>query len=321
MGKLASNRVVDAHASELCGGYRPQKFAAVKHILKTVAVKNEAGSFMEFAADASVLRENLNRALGDARKRINMKVGKSSYAAGEVSLEVETIDRELRNVPDANHDDYARKKDELAFDSQLLLMEYSAAQIMKNTANYNTNNAITLSGSAQWQNSTATPIKNLRDWVWIIALQNGVQPGDLGIGFAPKPKRALVDSADARDRVKYTGKEVTLEALKSWLEVKECVDLTGMYASTFNPDDVNDVTFTTIFDDEVFVYIPVDKPTAADPLAGGIAEVGQPIVTRYRDEPKSADVVAVDRTWGIFWKPNNRKILVAKAVSGLPALV
>jgi len=321
MGKLASTRVVDPFVSNIMSGYRRPDATAVNHILPIVDVATEAGKFMDFAADASVIRQNLNRALGDSRKRIDIHVGAGAYSTGEVSIEVPTYDREMKNVPVSQHDNYQSKKDFLAQDTQLLLMEYNVSQVLLTTGNYGTNNTVTLAGAQQWQNSTATIIKNLRDWLWTVALMNGVPLAELGIGIAPKPARALIDSAEGRDRVKYVGKEVTLDALRGWLECKEVVLLNGMYASDFNPEDPTAVSFTTMYDDEVIVYIPITNPTAVDPLAGGIARLeGHPIVTRYRDETKSADISANDDNWGVFWKPANRRIFLAKSVSGLPAL-
>jgi hypothetical protein len=318
MGKLASNRVVDAHASQLVSGYRKPQFVGVNRILPIVDVVFEAGKFMEFAADASVIRSNMNRALGDGRSSIEMRVGEGSYATGEVGIKVPLYDRELRNVPQERRADYEAKKRDLAAEAHLLLMEYTCKGVLTDATKYNAANTVTLAGTDQWKTSTGTPVKNLRDWLWVISLSTGIDISELGVALAPKPWRALLDSADVRDRLKYTGRELSTEILKGLLTCGEVTLLAGMYASAFNPDDPTDVTFTFLYDDEVIVYPLISKPSIVDPLPGAICRVqGYPIVSQYRDEDKSADITAVDDNWGLMWKPANRRLFLGKNVSGL----
>lgn len=319
MGKLRSNRVADPHVSSILSGFRVPQFVGVNKIFPIVRVKSEAGKFMQFAADASVVRQNLQRALGDRRSRIEMKVGAGTYGTTESGIEVPLFDRELKNVPDDLHDAYRMKKAELAQQTQLLLMEYTVAQILKNSANYDGAYTTALAGVNQWKDPGSVPYTNLRSWLRSVKASTGIPVDQLSIAFAPKPLEALQEHADTRDRVKYVGKDADLGYLATALRCKECVELTGNYASAFNPDDPTDVTFTDIYDDEVIVYyeVPNETPSVIDPLWGGVARVdGYPIETEYRDEPVSADVIAVDENWGVFRLSNKRGFL-GRTVSGL----
>lgn len=318
MSKLKKTRVVDVHASQLVSGYRAPEFVAVSKILPIVDVSSEAGQFMEFAADASVIRQNLKRALGDDRHRIEMRVGSDKYATNEFSVEVPIYDRELRSVPEERKQDYRDKKAILGEKTQQLLMEYTAAQILKDPAKYHANFTAALAGVNQWKETTSKPIKNLRDALRAVSFSTGIPVASLGIALAPKPWEALQDHAEIRDRVKYTGSDVTTQWLAQALQCGSVDLLAGMYASAFDADDPANVTFTNIFDDEVMVFPVIDKPTVADPLPGCIARhEDYPIVTEYRDEPKSADIIAVDDNWGVHWKSSQRRIYLYRTVSGL----
>lgn len=319
MGKLASNRVVDAHASKLVSGYRVPQFVGVNKILPIVDVVLEAGKFMEFAADASVIRENMNRAMGDVRKRIEMRVGAGAYSTGEVGIEVPLYDRELRNVPAERQDDYRQKKLFLAQAAQLLLMEYTAMTVLTDATKYAAANTVTLAGVDQWKTATGKAITNLRTWVNTLALATGLEESDLGVALAPKAWMGAIDNAEVRERLKYSSRELTTEILAGLLNVGEVTRLSGKYASAFNPDDPTDVTFAHLYSDEVIVYpIVKGQPTPNDPLPGAICRVQDyPIVTYYRDEPKSADVTAVDDNWGLMFKASQKRLFLAKACSGL----
>lgn len=317
MGKLAKNRVVDAHASQLAAGFRKPEFTAVNKIYPIVDVSTESGKFMQFAADAFVIQQNLERALGDDRKRIEMRVGSGSYNTAEVSVEVPVYDREIKNVPEQRRQDYRDKKTELAQARQLLLMEYTAAQILKDPAKYDAANTAALTAGNQWKETTSTPYANLRSWLRTISFKLGLPVSELSVAFAPKPWESLQDHAHTQDRIKYTGKEPSQALIAGILGCKAAELLAGMYATSFNPDDPTDVTFANIFDDEVLVYHEVANPSVAEPLWGGIARMeGYPIVTEYRDEPKSADIIACDENWGVFQLSNKRGFL-ARTVSGL----
>jgi hypothetical protein len=317
MGKLATLRVVDDHATKLAGGFRKPELVAVSKIWPIVSVKGESGKFMEFAADASIIRSGLERALGDDRESVNIHVGTGSYNTSEVSVAVPTFDRELRNVPEDLRGAYQEKKDELAQSIHLLAMEYAVAQKLKTAGEYDGSMTAALAGANQWKESTATPFKNLRTALRAVSSMTGKPTTELGIAFATKPLEAFQDHAETRDRVKYTGGEVTLAWIAQALNCGAADLLGGKYASAFNPDDPTDVTFTDIFDDEVIVYPIIQNPSVIEPLWGAICRVeGYPVVTRYRDEPRSADIVANDENYGIHKRSNKRGYLL-RTVSGL----
>lgn len=317
MGTLAKNRVVDPHASQIASGFRKPEFTAVNKIFPIVDVSSEAGAFMQFGADASLIRANLERALGDDRKRIEMTVASGKYNTAEVSIEIPIYDRVIKNIPEARRDDYRTKKTEIVQSAHLLGMEYTVAQWLKNPANYDAANTVALAGAAQWSNIASTPYVNLRSWLRFMASKLGVPVSQLSVAMAAKPFEALSDHAQTLERLKYTGKEPSETAIASILGCKAVEHLDGQYASAFDPANLADATFTNIYDDEVVVFLEITSPSVVDPLWGGIARVdGYPIVTEYRDEPRSADITAVDENWGMFTLSNKRGYL-ARTVSGL----
>lgn len=318
MGKLAKNRVVDAHASNLASGYRAPDLIGLKKIMPIVPVSSEAGKFMVFGADANVIRAGLERALGEDRKRIEMRVGSGSYNTAEVALEAPIYDRELKNVPESRRQDYRDKKTLMVERYHQLGMEFAIATILRNAATYNVNNTTALTGTNQWSNAASTPYANLRTALRVVSAALGIPTTELSVAIAPKPYESLQDHAQTQDRVKYTGKEPDLGFFASALNCKSFDLLSAMYASSFDPKDPLNVTFSNIYDDEVIVYYDVPNPNAGDPLFGGVARVeGYPIVTEYRDEPKSADIVACDENYGIFTL-NPRAAFLYRTVSGLP---
>jgi hypothetical protein len=318
MGKLAKNRVVDEHASQLASGFRAPDLVAVGKIFPIVDVTTESGKFMTFGADASVIRTGLERALGDDRKRIDMRVGTGSFNTAEVGLEIPLYDRELKNVPESRRQDYRDKKTLIVQRYHLLGMEYGIASIIRAAGSYDVNHTLALAGTSRWSDPASTPYRNLRDWLRIQSFALGVPVSALSVALAPKPWESLQDHAQTLDRVKYTGKEASPEWLAAVLSCKSIDLLNGMYASSFDPKDPSNVTFSNIYDDEVIVYLEIANPSVGDPLWGGVARVdGYPVVTEYRDEPKSADVIASDENYGIFVQDNKRGFL-ARTVTGLP---
>jgi hypothetical protein len=317
MTKLASNRVVDDHASQLANGHRPPELIGITRIWPIVEVSGESGKFMEFGADASVIRTGLERALGDNRERVDMRVSTGTYNTTEVSVEVPTFDRELKNVPEKLQAKYQEKKDELAQTIHLLGMEYAVSVKLRDPAEYDASMTVALTSTAQWKDAASNPFANLRAWLRTLSKKLLVPVKDLSIAMAAKPWEALQDHALTEKKLTAAGGELTLERLANWLGCKEVVLLAGQYASTFNPDDSTDVQGTDFFDDEVIVFREFKEGTVVDPLWGAICRVeGHPIVTRYRDEPKSADIVANDENYGIL-KRSNKRGFMARTVSGL----
>lgn len=316
MGKLKSNRVVDPHATQLVSGFRAPEFTAVRKIWPIVSVNKETGKFMQFAADASVLRTNMKRALGDDRKRIEMRVGSGSFATAEFSIEVPLYDRELRNVVEGMEGTYRDKKALIGMSSHQLLMEYTIAQLIQDPTKYDVNNTVALAGGDQWKETTSTPFADMRGWVRFMSHRLLCPTSELSIAIGSKPWESLQDHADTQEKVKYTGKEASYAWLASVLDIKEVVPLPGMYVDSVDDANPDDVTGIDIFGDVLIVYREIAQPTAADPLWGAIARLGEPTVTEYRDEPRSADIIAVDDEWGVCQNSNKRGFLV-RTVSGL----
>lgn len=317
MSKLKTLRVVDEHATNIMSGYRRPELAAVNKIWPIIDVNSEKGKFMEFAADQSVVRQNLERALGDERKRIDVRVGSGEYGTDEMSLEIPIFDREIKNVPEERRQKYRDHKAQIVQGVHLLAMEYAAAQILKDPVKYDDSCTEALSGTAQWKDGASNPYKDLRRWLRIMAGKLGVPMNQLSVAMASKPFEAIQDHTLTTNRLAPTGREATPEVIANIVGCKSVDLLFGQYASSFNPDDPKDVTFSFIFDDEVIVYLEIDDPGVGDPLWGGIARVGgYPIATEYRDEKISADILASDDNYGVFQQSNKRGFL-ARTVSGL----
>ncbi len=318
MGRLATNRVVDAHATKLVSGFRVPQFVGINKIWPIIDVASEVGKFMQFFADASVIRSGLERALGDARKRMDLRVATSSYNTTEVSAEVPVIDRELKNVPESRRQQYYDKKAEFVQSVHLLGMEYAVATLLKDPAKYDGSMTTALAGTAQWSDTVnSTPYINLRTWVRNLQFRLGIPSNELSIAFSEKSWGALQDHPKSDTKLGAAGGELTLDKVANWLNVKECVLLTGMYASSFNAADPTDVQFTNLFNDEVIVFHEIADPSVVEPLWGGVARLeGSPIVTYYREEPTSSEIIAVDDYYGIFQHSNKRGYL-ARTVSGL----
>lgn len=319
MSTLKKLRVVDEHATKLVSGFRSPVTPVVNKILKIVPVTSEAGKFMQFGAFAHLVREGLERALGDDRKRIAITVGQGSYNTTEVSIEGAIPDRAMRNVPEARRQDYRDKFAETLQATHLLGMEYVAATLLKNPAKYDAAMTVALAGVNQWKEATATPIKNLRSWLRLVSKRNLLPIGELSVGLSPNAMEALCDHPEVRERLKYTGKEADGAALAGILRCKEVYELNGMYAQDVDPANPTEVTGLDIFADEVIVHHEVADPSPSEPLIGGIARVeGYPIVTEYRDESRSSDITAIDENYGVFLTGATiTKAFLARAVSGL----
>lgn len=317
MGKLKSLRLVDSHASQIMSGYRKPELGAINKIWPIIDVDTEKGKFFEFAADQSVIRAGLERALGDERKRVDVRVGEGAFSTDEVSLEIPIYDRELDNVPEERRQRFRDHKAQVVQGIHLLNLEFNVAAFLKDATKYDASVTEALTGTNQWKDPGSNPYKDMRRWLRTMAGKLGVPPTSLSIAMALKPFEALQDHAKTEGRLAPTGREATPQVLANIVGCKAIEILGGMYASSFNPDDPKDVTFSFIFDDEVITFLEIEDPGAGDPLWGGVArKKGYPIATEYREERISADILASDDNYGFFQQSNKRGFL-ARTASGL----
>jgi hypothetical protein len=319
MGKLKSTRVVDPHASKIVSGFRAPEFIGVNKIWPIVPVSSETGKFMEFCADASVLRKNIVRALGDDRKRIEMRVGSGSFVTAEYGIEVPLYDRELRNVVKEREEDYRLKKSILAEKGHQLAMEVTVAGMIQDPANYDVGFTTALAGATQWKQSTSTPYANLRAWLRTIAKSLLCKVSDLSVALGDRPWEALQEHADTKEKTKYVGKDSSPEWLTGVLGCKSTDLLSGYYLESVDPTAPDNVTGLEIWGDSVVVYREVDVSDPSAPLWGAVPRhEDYPVATEYRDEPRSADIYAVDDNWGVLLN-SKRRGFCATDVSGLTA--
>lgn len=228
----AQARVIDPVLTTAAQGYKNAEMVA-GYLFPQVPVGQRGGKIVSFGKEDFLL-QNTARAPGTATKRIQYGHAGLPYTLESHSLEglvpVENM-QEAAAVPgiDLGIAAVSRTQGTVA-----LRLEYQAASIATNPANYGASNKITLSGTSQWSDFTSgvsDPVKDVGNAKEAIRKATGKRPNTLLMGASVF--EILKQHPKIIDRLKYTGRDVaTEEIMASLFGVKRVVVGDAIYSDT-----------------------------------------------------------------------------------------
>ena len=240
-------RVVDPVLSEHARGYR-QPGLVGRSLFPLAPVPIYAGKIIQFGKEAFRL-VNTSRAPGTATKRINFGYQGEPYAIMPSSLEA-TVPRELmRDASQVPGIDLGTRAINTVLRVMQLGHENSCATIARNTASYDANHQMALSGTSAWSSSTSTPSADIATGSEAIRSSIGVYPNTALL--SAKAMKNLRFHPEIIDRIKYTGRDsVTAQLLGQLWNIENVVVGAAMTA-----DPVTDVFGDVWGADVVLAYV------------------------------------------------------------------
>lgn len=234
---LAQSRVVDPILSQHARGYRRPGNVA-KKLFPVAFVPAYGGQVIEFGKEAFRLY-NSARAPGSNTKRIDLGYAGKPYGIVPHALEAKVPRERLRDASQVPGIDLASRAVNVVMGSLELEHEYTAAQIARNAANYDSNHKVTLTSTAKWTGSASDPCKDVATGCEAVRMSIGIRP-NLAV-ISATAFAACQTNAKILDRIKYTGRDsVTTAILATLFNVKEVV-IGEAVVATGQADDFGDV--------------------------------------------------------------------------------
>ena len=318
--KLSQLRQVDEHNSNLMSGYRNKAFVGLR-LWPIVEATKESGKFTEFGPSPFIPAAKLQTGLGSKRVRLDYTTATGSYTTNRLEVDVPIYDRELEEIAESDRDNFVERKTMLGQDVSQLAMEFAIATLASDPTQYASGFSVTNSGTSQWKDQVnSDPVGQLRAAVTKMSNQLGVPFEALAIAITPKVFTALSDHPKILARIQYnpTGGTAVLTptAIAGIFGVGRVDVLSAQYPVTIDPSDPTATVFAFLWGDVAIVYLPIEKPSFADPLWGAIVrKSGYPYVDEYRDFSIDAIVKTARDNWGLTLRANNRAYLI-NAASG-----
>lgn len=217
----AQARVVDPVLTEVARGYQNAAFVGMA-LFPSVPVGQRGGKIVQFGKDA-FRAYNTGRAPGANTKRVQFDYSSASFALEQHALEG-TVPFELQEdaaaVPGI---DMGQGAVQMVQDIIAARLERAQATIATTAGTYAASNKVTLSGTAQWSDlSASNPSGDIETAKEAVRAKIGRRPNTVVLGAAVMAK--LRQHAQIIDRIKYTGRDVvTAELLASLWGVERVV--------------------------------------------------------------------------------------------------
>lgn len=240
---LAQARVINPILSEHARGYRAPGNVALS-LFPLAPVAAYGGQVLEFGKEAFMLY-NSARAPGSNIKRIEFGYAGADYAIVPRALEAKVPYERMRDASQVPGINLASRAVNTVLRSMALEHEYNAAQIARNTANYGSDNKVTLTGSNSFNVDDTDPAAVVATAMEAIADSIGV-PGNTVV-LSRSALKACKFNPKIIERCKYTGGFVTLDLLKELFEVDNIV--VGGAVTATAPDSA----FAKCWGDDVIV--------------------------------------------------------------------
>lgn len=246
-------RIYDPVLSSIAHGYRNPDVSRVGRVFfPRVVIPQRGAQILKFGKDSYRLL-NARRAPGANTKRVQY-----GYTAGAIALVQERLEAlvpvelqdEATTVPGV---DLSRRSIENVQEVFDRAEEYEQVQILVNPANYDVNHKVAVAGAAQWDAATPGIGKQVREAKEAIRASTGRYPNRMGI--APNVFNALAESAEIRDRFKFTSSEsVTTAMLAAYFQLQEVVVGTDTYLADADADTAD--TTDMMSNVAVLAYVP-----------------------------------------------------------------
>lgn len=277
--------VIDPILSNHARGYRNASFVS-DVLFPRVSIPNRSMSVLKFGKE-SFRKLNTRRAPGSNVKRIQY-----GYASDTISLSQDALEavvpvehqQEAAKVPGI---DLGANAINMVLDVVDLGLEYDAAQLARNAANYDANHKLALTGTDRWTSDASDPGADIGDAKEDIRRYIGRRPNVLMLG--PSAAKALKRHPKIKEQFKYVSKDsITLDMLAAYFEVEKVVAGDAVYL----PETAADTAEATDIwgDDAILAYVPLTGGNFMVPSFGYTYELlGYPQVEApyYSRETKS----------------------------------
>jgi hypothetical protein len=230
-------RVIDPVLTEIARGYQNAAFVGMA-LFPAVPVGQRGGKIIQFGKEA-FRAYNTGRAPGANTKRVQFSYGDASYALEQHALEGTVpfeIMEEASAVPGI---DMGAGAVQMVQDIIAARLERAQATAATTAGNYASSNKVTLSGTDQWSDLSASdPIDDIETAKEAVRAKIGRYPNTIVMGAAVMAK--LRQHSKIVDRIKYTGRDVpTPELLASLFGVQRV--LSGDAVQATDADVLSDV--------------------------------------------------------------------------------
>ena len=271
----AQVRRIDPILTEFMHGFLTQSDLHVWNFLfPPVPVDQSGGQVLEFGKEAFKIY-NTQRAPGANTLRVNYAYSGKPYSLRNHDIESKVPREYLRDALEVPGIDLAQES--IALDTEILLngLEYEAATIAQNPANYATGNTVSLSGSDQLSPGNTTFLNNFADWKETVRQKIGRYP-NVAI-FGARAAKAAKQVEKVKELFKFKdNQEVTVsdQMLAQALDIP--IVRTGLAVYADQNDQFQDIWGNVI----ILAYVP-NPPVSPQNLTGGQA-AGQPIAPSAR---------------------------------------
>lgn len=268
-------RVADPVLTEFAIGYT-QAGIVYPVLFPRIQVGTRAGKIVVFGKQA-FKRTRQPRAPGAGVRRIPISYGSQNYSIQDDALDAQ-VPRELVEEASAGPGiNLAMGAVSVVRGVQENGLEYAAAQLARNPANYASGNKLALSGSSQWSDPSSDPVQAVTDAREAVRQKIGRRPN---VGVFPAAAVAkLSNHPKIVERYKYTGRDsITAEMLAALFGLEKLA-----VGDAIDADD-SDATSDIWGKDVVLAYTdPAPVRTLGTPTYGmTYALSGYPVVEPER---------------------------------------
>jgi hypothetical protein len=225
---LSQARVADPVLTNVVQGYKQAEFVAT-FLSPSVPVTARAGKVVEFGKEDFVLHQT-RRSPGGTVQRKRSKYGSRSFELYQDAIAEEvTLEEAEEAVNGAARVNLRTNAPKRAMRTIMLALEKDTADLMQDSAKYETNNSVALATGDRWDSYASTssnPSQDVNAWKEAVRDQIGVYPNRMIIG--PKVFLALKDHPLIIERIKYTGRDsVTLDVIANYFDLPGGVKIGG----------------------------------------------------------------------------------------------
>lgn len=244
----AQHRVIDPILSEHVRGYVQP--GHVGHVLfPEVPVDQYGGKIITFGKEAFRLY-NSKRAPGAATTRIEYGYDGDPYAIVPSALEALVPREHMNDAKQVPSVDLASGSVDMVMDALHLEREHTSAMLARDESKYNANHKVTLTGTAKWTSSTATPSDDIEAASEAVRSSIGLPANT--VVLSAKAFSALKHHPTIIERMKYTQRDsLTTELLATLWDIDQVVVGKAVFASG-QDDDLSDVWGN----DVIVAYMP-----------------------------------------------------------------
>lgn len=280
MPNINQRRVIDPILSTVVQGYRhPDHVGGL--LFPRVPVRTAGGQILEFGQESFKLYSSA-RAPGAATKRIQFGYLGRPFALENHALEAPVPREHARDAAEVPGIDLGTRAVNLVMQSMSLSLESAQAVLATTAGNYDSAHKVTLSGTAQWSDKSASnPIGDISTAREAVRSTVGLYPNTLILSAAAFAQ--LKDHPQLTDRIKYTQSGVLTPALIGAVLDIPTVAVGG--AITFSDAGVA----TSLWGKHaVLAYVPPVPSTMEEPSYGyTYAMEGHPLVEAPYWEPQT----------------------------------